>query len=67
MQPSGLQLEWAKLPNGEPIQFLWLSPITASKAEYTRTHGADVLGDLLEQNQADALDPQCRSAVRPQP
>jgi len=61
--PFGPKLEWAELPNGEPVRFLWLVPITASEAEYARTHGADALGDLLEQNQADVLDPQRRSVV----
>ncbi|WP_067486604.1 suppressor of fused domain protein [Actinomadura hibisca] len=53
----GPKLEQGRLADGEPVRFLWLVPITRSEAEYARAHSADALGDLLEQKEADILDP----------
>jgi hypothetical protein len=53
----GPKLEWAELPGGDSVRFLWLVPITPGEAGYARAHGAEALGDLLEQNEADILDP----------
>jgi hypothetical protein len=54
----GPKLEWGRLPNEQPVRFLWLVPVTRSEAEYAHAHGSDALGDLLEKNEADILDPQ---------
>jgi Suppressor of fused protein (SUFU) len=61
--PFGPDLEWAELPDGEPVRFLWLVPITPGEAIYATRNGTAALEDLFEQNQVDVLDPFRESIV----
>lgn len=55
-------VEWCRLGE-ESVQFVWLVPITTAEAGFARRDGADALTDLLEQRQADVLDPGRPSVV----
>ncbi|ACY96333.1 MULTISPECIES: suppressor of fused domain protein [Thermomonospora] len=61
--PFGPDLEWMELPNGEPVQFLWLVPITRREAIYAMGNGTAALEDLFEEKQVDVLDPFRKSVI----
>jgi hypothetical protein len=61
--PFGPELEWTELPDGDPVQFLWLVPITPREAIYATGNGTAALEDLFEQNRVDVLDPARKSVI----